>query len=90
VLAKGVHPFALALTRVVVARASLLIALFGATSEEVVVASILRPVMPPVLVVVVELHELTGNKHQLLIPRLSICSFVIANKKDKENIGCEG
>jgi hypothetical protein len=55
-----------------------------------VVASILRPVMPPVLVVVVELHELTGNKHQLLIPRLSICSFVMANKKDKENIGGEG
>jgi hypothetical protein len=67
VLARGVLPLALALTRVVVARASLLLTLLGATGDEVfwvdtVVASILRPTASPAHMVVVEPREPTSHK----------------------------
>jgi hypothetical protein len=50
-LARGVLPLALVLTRVMVSRVSLLLDLFGSTGDEVmrvavVVASILGPAMP--------------------------------------------
>jgi hypothetical protein len=74
VLAGGVLPPALPPTRVVVAWTSLLLALLGATGDEVVwvatvVASILRPATPPDHMVVVEPCEPTGHKRQLLIPK---------------------
>jgi hypothetical protein len=63
---------ALALARVVVSRACLLLALLGATSDEVVrvavvEASILRPTIPSVLAIVVESREPTRHKCQLHI-----------------------
>jgi hypothetical protein len=66
----------------------LLLALLGATSDKVVgiataVASILRPAMSSAYTVVVEPHEPTGHKRQLLIPRLSTCSLWWSTKKTK-------
>jgi hypothetical protein len=73
-LAEGVLLLALVPTRVVITRASLLLSLLGTTSDEVVEvtvveASILRPTTPPILAVVVQLHEPAGHKCQLLIPK---------------------
>jgi hypothetical protein len=73
VLAEGVLPISLVPTRVVVARANLLLALIRETSDEVVrvaavEASILRTTMSLVLAVVEEPREPTGHKRQLLIP----------------------
>jgi hypothetical protein len=67
VVAEGVLLFALASTKVMVTRASLLLALLRATGHEVfgvtaVVTSILRPAMSRVLAVVVKLREPTGHK----------------------------
>jgi hypothetical protein len=75
VLDGGVLLFALALTRVVVMRASLLLALLRATSDKVVgiatiVACILRPTMLPSHTIVVEPCEPTGHKRQVLIPKV--------------------
>jgi hypothetical protein len=72
VLASGVLSLALAPTRVVVARFSLLLALVGATSNEVirvaaVVVFILGPTTSLVVAVVVKLRELASLKRQLLI-----------------------
>jgi hypothetical protein len=66
-LARGVLLLALALTRVV-ARASLLLALLRTIGDEVVgvatvVASILRPTTPPILVVIMEPHKVASHKH---------------------------
>jgi hypothetical protein len=74
VLVKGVLLLALAPTRLVVARASLLLALFRTTGDKVVriaavEASVLRPTTPLVLVVVMEPCEPAGHKRQLLIPK---------------------
>jgi hypothetical protein len=92
VLAGGA--LALALTRVMVARARLRFALLGAAGNEVVgiatvVASVLGHTMPPAHTVVVEPREPAGHKCQLLIPRFSTCSSVIDNKEDRENIAGE-
>jgi hypothetical protein len=46
--------------------------------------------MPSILAVVVKPCEPASHKHQLLILRLSTCSFVMVNKEDKENIAGEG
>jgi hypothetical protein len=74
VLAGGVLPLALAPTRMVVARASLLLALLGATGDKVVkvtivVASVLRLATWSTHTFVVEPCEPTSHKHQLLIPK---------------------
>jgi hypothetical protein len=71
VIAKGVLPLTLVPTRVIVMRASLLLALIRATRDKVVgvtavEASILPPATLPILVVVVKPREPTGHKHQLL------------------------
>jgi hypothetical protein len=95
VLARGVLPLALASTKVVVAQASLLLALLGATSNKVVgvttvEASILRSATPQVLAVVVEPCEPTTTSASSSSLRLSTCSFVIDSKEDKANIAGEG
>jgi hypothetical protein len=95
VLAEGVLPLALAPTRVVVTRASLLLALFGAISDKVVEvtiveASILRPATPSVLAVVVEPREATDHtSSSSSSSRLYTYSFVIDNKEYKTNIESE-
>jgi hypothetical protein len=66
-LARGVLLLALALTRVV-ARASLLLALLRTIGDEVVgvatvVASILRPTTPSILVVIMEPRKVASHKH---------------------------
>lgn len=88
----------LAPTRVVVARASLLLALLGATSDEVVRvasvdASILWPAMPLVLVVVMEPREPNGHKHQLLIPKtlhLLLCDRQQRRQNKYRRLGVRG
>jgi hypothetical protein len=74
VLAGGVLSLALAPTRVVVMRTSLLLALLGATGDKVVkvaivVTSVPRPAMWQTHTFVVEPRESTSHKHQLLIPK---------------------
>jgi hypothetical protein len=65
----------LALTNVVVALVDVQLALhIGLVGNKlvgvsIVEAAILDRAMPPIHVVVVELHEATGNKWQLLIPK---------------------
>jgi hypothetical protein len=91
-----VLPLALASTRVVVVRGGLLLALLGATSNEVVgvvavKASILGPTTRRWF------WRLLWNRvNRLAISpsssssRLSTCSSVMVNKEDKENIAGEG
>jgi hypothetical protein len=67
VLARGVLPLAIASTRVVVTRVSLLLALFGATGDKVVrvtivEASILQLATPPAHMFVVEQCKSTDHK----------------------------
>jgi hypothetical protein len=77
---------------------SLLFALLGATIDEVirgasVVASILWPAMPLVLVVVIEPREPTGHKHQLLIPKtlhLLLCDRQQRRQNKHSRLGVRG
>jgi hypothetical protein len=94
-LYRAVFSLALALTRVVVTWASLLLTLLRATGDEVVrvttvEAFILEPAMMLVLAVVVEPHEPTGHIRQLLIPEAFTCSSMIDSKEDRANKAGEG
>jgi hypothetical protein len=95
VLIEGVLSLAIALTRVVVTRASLLPALLGAASDEVVgvttvEASILAPTMLSVLALLWNHMNQLATSARYSYLRLSIYSFMIDNKDDRINKAGEG
>lgn len=95
-LARGVLTLSLVSTRVVVVLVRLFLALhIGVVSNEVVrvtivEATLFAPTMPLVHAVIMKLHKLSGNKHQLLTPKRFNLFLRNRHQRDKANIVGKG